>query len=322
VACDPMNPKACFESFKSRTDHKVWWIFWFILAVAWIVILAQSAGFTVIAAEYPVFDSVLLNAPNLTYPHFCIRGHEGVSTVTPICSQRINGADNIMMAKQLTGGECFGDPKRNSQNGCTCFNNYAYIDQGTSKPKYAYPDSPNPIHCTMSLSVGSAMLWVCEPQADGSCGDPYGDPLGSHFSTIPNNYVTFIGLTPSMIRNANFSYNATDYTFSINHRPMYPSAPGTAELFMIFDTFRVFHYFPVDEFTGFRWLLFFSAFTFFFTCIHSMAFTLVRVIFLRNSPVNSGWGPVEGVTPGVKSAPNLAPPPLTQPEGVKGYNTL
>jgi len=309
------------SDLKSRWDHKVWWFFWTVLGITWIIIFAKSAEFTPIAAEFPIYEPILISAANLTYPHFCIRGLEGSSTITPSCWQNIAQAKHLMASIQVPADTCFG-PKTASTQGCVCFNNYAILKQGTSTEKYGYPDSPNPIQCDVGITVGSALLWVCDPMSDGSCGDAYGTPMGTHFAPLPSGMFSFIGMTLSYIRNTNYKLNATDYALTVNHRPLDPMQKTSAQFALSFNSYRIFHYIPIDEFTGFRWLLFISTFAFFFICIHNLAFTLVRVLFLRTSPVKSGWGPVDGVVPGVSRAPSLAPPPLTQPEGVKGYNTL
>jgi len=323
------DPGSCLADLKSRRDLQCWWAMWTVLAISWIVMFFVSIGFTAITAKYPIWDPILINADNLTFPRFCFRALENSATINTItCVFCNDNGTTVKMATGLgqSGGQCWNHAADNS---CYCFNNYAFLEGGgKSAIKYAFPTVGSRIGCSMNISICSALMWLCDPDSKGNCGDAYGNPYGSNIAPIAAGYHTFVGLLPSIIHNANGTYNSTDYVVEKSIHPLEgedPRGATMAVMHMVFTSFRIFHYFPVDEFNSFRWLIFMSSLTFFYMCLHNLAWLIFKNIIFRSSPINAGWGPVEAVgSSSVRqaSASAPAPPPIVQPEGHKGYNTL
>jgi len=297
---------------------------WLVLALTWVILAGRAIRFTEIAAQYPIWDTVLISQANLTYPHFCIRGIETNGIInSPMCDLHTGDTKVLLSPKIASNDQCGGPGKGPS---CFCWNDYSFLDVGTDKAQIANVNVDSHIFCKVSISIGSALLWLCDPNSDGTCGDPYGDPMSTNVAPIANGYHTFVGLLPAFYHNANFSYNSTDY--QIEKSVHVSDMPGDTEFVIAFTSFRVFHYFPVDIFSGFRWLLLSATLCFFFMCIHRLAWVIFKFLLFRSSTLEAGWGPVEVIATGEDAsitkatATSPAPAPPIQPEGHKGYNSF
>jgi hypothetical protein len=316
------KPSECINDLKTRRDVACWWFMWLVLAITWIALAGRAIRFTEIAKMYPVWDPVLISAPNLTYPHFCFRALEATGEFTNgiNCVFRSGATSTPITGITTTPDQC-GAVGQGQQ--CFCFNQYAYMNIGSDAPRMASSDVDSAIECNMQISAGSALMWVCDPNPDNSCGNPYGNPMSTNVAPIANGYHTFAGLIPAYFHNRNGTMNSTDYQITKSIRTS--DIPGNTELVMSFTTFRVFHYFPIDEFSGFQWLFVSSMLAFFFMCIHRLAWLILKLTVFRSSTLVSGWGPVEagsddGTTKATAATPAPAPP--AQPEGHKGYNSF
>jgi hypothetical protein len=315
------TPSQCLSELKTRRDVMCWWFMWLVLALTWVILAGRAIRFTEIAAQYPIWDPVLITQDNLTYPHFCFRPIESNGVISAPSCNLVSGDSSTLLLTGLPTTTGCGPGKGTN---CVCFNNYAFLDVGTDKAKVASASTDSHIFCTMSINIGSALLWMCDPNSDGTCGDPYGNPISTNVAPIASGFHTFVGLLPAYYHNANLTYNSTDY--QIEKSVHVSDTPGATEVVIAFTSFRVFHYFPVDEFSGFRWLMVSATLCFFFMCIHRLAWLVFKFLLFRSSTLETGWGPVEtagsdaSITKATAATPAPAPP--SQPEGHKGYNSF
>jgi hypothetical protein len=268
-------------------------VLWFILFIGWIVVFAQGVRISQITAKYPTMETVIVNTPTLTYPRICMRAFEpDARIILPLCNTKSKG---VLPIATHSGADC---PLPGGSPNCYCINNYQYQDVGTDKPLVAVWPDPDPIECVMNISKGDAFLWVCQPNSDGSCGNRFSNPWGQSSRPIGSGMRTFVGLIPSINHNndQNRTMNSTDYTTILGQTPVVRSLLNNwdVQLHISFHTFRIFHHFARDELDSFRFLMVLTAYTFFSMCLHKLAFLCCASTFIRDTTLESGWGPSDG----------------------------
>jgi len=288
------------EKLKNRRDVQVWWIFWVILAVVWFVMFGTGIRISAITAQYPTMDSVMVDVNNLTYPHFCIHAFSPEAQfIVPkeskdgsFCHQFFfdgpNAGQRNPLPQKLYDTGCPAAPPGRHTSQCVCFNNYP-----TDPRVFGVFDAFAPIFCAFNVTRGSALLWLCDFQADGTCGDRFSNPFGANARALSTGMRTSVMLNPVFVHNSNFSFNSTMYQTHVTPvflHDLHPDGPNMI-MAMNFESYKVFHYFPRDEFDSFRWMIFMSMMTFFLMCVHKLAFLLVKIAFFRSTLIEAGWGP-------------------------------
>jgi len=293
------------DKLKNRRDVQVWWVFWVILAIVWFVMFGTGIRISAITAQFPTMDSVMVDVNNLTFPHFCIHAFSPSAKFSvpansksgAFCRQEYfdgptAGTYKVLPVKSYQTG-CPAEPPNRHASQCLCFNNYDYTQIGTDAPLIGVFNAMAPIICEFNVNNGSALLWICDPNADGSCGDRYSNPFGSNARALSTGMRTFVSLDPIFVHNENFTKNSTIYQTHVSPVFIQNATVGDPNMVlgMNFESYKVFHYFPRNEFDSFRFIIFMSMMTFFLMWVHKMAFLIVKIAFFRTTLIEAGWGP-------------------------------